>query len=364
MKFISKRRSLAWWVVAVPIGMSMMSCRIAIADEQVPVPWNGMDIGGLSPAGASQASNGTFTLTGGGGDLSGAQDAFQFVYQSLTGDCTLSARVSAGGDPNSLADAGLMVRDALATTSNFAAVVLAPGHSVLSTYRTECVPLTGAESVDGDAPVWVKLIKRGAVVRSYVAADHGGAPGVWRQIGGSEPVASGMIYIGLCLAGRSQASAAAATFDHVSLVTGEQPLLDNGLYTLSPADAPGMVLVSDGARVSLTAQNGNPNQAWRLVNKGGGFYSLQPSAGDALALTVSGPKPDNGTKVAVAADQGQDAQQWSIVVNRNDTYSLLPRFDLSVGLDDFDGDTGPDAVIDIWGYNSSDPHLQWTLDPA
>ena len=154
--------------------------------------------------------------------MSGAADQFHFVYQSLTGDCALIARVTAGADADGLA-AGVMLRQVLATNSDYAAVTLTPGHGVTATYRSPFVPQTASEGASAASPIWLKLVKRGTSVQNYVAADAGGAPGAWKPLGGHHPIPSGMIYVGLCLAGR--AGGGSATFDHVSLLTGSQPAL-------------------------------------------------------------------------------------------------------------------------------------------
>ena len=333
------------------------------ADDLLPVPWNGIDIGALNPAGAARADNGVFTLAGGSGALAGASDRFHFVYQSVTGDCILSARISAGAGPNGAAGGGLIARQALESGSDFVAVTLTPGGGIASDYRTLYAPETAAsaEAVRPSSPIWVKLVKRGLSVQCFMAADRSGAPGGWKRIGGRQPIPSGMIYVGLC--GACDAAGGAATFDHVSLVTGPQNLLDNGVYTISPADAPGMALVSSGAAVKLAASDGSAGQRWRLAGKGG-IYSFQPLSDPSRVLSVPGAKTDNGSPVAAAADQGQSTQRWSIAANRNGTYSLLPQFNAGVCLDDFGGVGTPDATIDLWGFNSADPHLQWNINSA
>ncbi len=332
------------------------------ADDLLPVPWNGMDIGGLTPAGAAQADNGVFTLTGGSGALAGTSDRFHFVYQSVTGDCILSARITAGSDPNSVAGAGLMVRQALESGSDFVAVTLMPGQGAVSTYRTVYAPQTAAvESAGAASLVWVKLVKRADAVQGYTAADQGGRPGAWKKVGSRQPIPSGMLYVGLCLTSGPPSSR--ATFDHVSLTTGSQPLTSGGVYTLSPASAPGMALTAAGGAVKLSVPDDSAGQQWRLAG-GGGVYSLQPLSEPSLALSVPGAKTGNGSPVAVAADEAQNTQRWSIVAQSNGTYSLLPQFNTGIGLDDFGGNGTPDAVIDIWGYNSGDLHLQWKIDAA
>ena len=340
--------------------MFFVSAGPAQADDQVPVPWNGIDIGELNPVGTARADSGVFTLTGGSGALAGTNDRFHFVYQSLTGDCVLTARVSAGANPAGLAAAGLMVRQALESGSDFVAVTLTPGQGVFSTYRTAYAPQTAeAESAGAASQVWVKLVKRADAAQGYMAADQDGTPGAWKKVGGRQPIPSGMIYVGLCLAGGAQSGA--ATFDHVSLTTGTQPVTGGGVYTLSPASAPGMVLTAAGGGVKLSVPDDSPGQQWRLAG-GGGVYSLQPLSEPALALSVPGAKTGNGSPVAVAADEARNTQRWSIVAQSNGTYSLLPQFNAGIGLDDFGGNGTPDAVIDIWSYNSGDLHLQWKID--
>ncbi len=236
-----------------------------------------------------------------------------------------------------------------------------PGHGVAASYRTPCAPRTAAESENAASPVWLKLVKRGLFMQSYRAADQGGTPGAWKQVGSRQPIPSGMIYVGLFQA--THAHNGTAAFDHISLSTGPQPPLDDGVYTITPASAPNMVLAGSGNAVNLAAPTGAANQKWRVAHQGG-VYSFAPLSDPSLALTVPGAKSVSGSRVAVTADQGQNTQRWQIVTNSNGTYSLLPQFNTGIALDDFGGNATPDAVIDIWQFNSSDPHLRWTINSA
>lgn len=359
-RFRSSARQFALLVVLAAVGLG--GAADVQAADPVPVPWNGMDIGGPAPSGGAQFSGGTFTLTAGGTGLSGASDQFHFVYQSVTGDFALAARISfpsGSGD----AAAGLMVRDALAATSNFVAAVQTPRRGVLLQYRTPFIPRIGMDAAGTPGSLWLRLVKRGTVMAGYLAPDMNNAPGVWKRIGGDQPTASGMVYAGLFLAGSQPRASCQATFDHVSFATGLQPLFDDGVYTISPVGAPGMGLVAVGSEIKLAPMTGSANLKWRLVNKGG-LYSVQPISDPSLALSVPGAKSESGSRVAVTMDQAQDTQRWSIVASGNGACSLLPQFNTGIGLDDFGGNATPAAVIDIWNYNSADPHLQWTITPA
>ena len=326
------------------IGLAWSTAQPTHADEAVPVLWNGMDIGSPQPAGIDKTDGNTITLAG-GGELAGVSDNFHFVYQAVSGDCTLTAHLAS---PNNSANAGLMARDALATTSNFVALLSSPGRGAESIYRTVCSPVISTVEVDGGAPAWLKLVKRGSIIQNYMAADLDGSHGTWKQIGSAQHIATGMVYIGLCLTSHTQATAGTAVFDHVSLITGPQPPVDNGVFTISPASAPGMYLTANGPVANIAIPVNAENQKWLLVNKGNNFYSIQPASTSSAVLSVPGAKSDNGTKVAVLPDQGQNTQLWSLVSNSNGTYCLLPKFNTDIALDDYGGVTTPDAVIDIW----------------
>ena len=333
--------------------------RAAQADDSLPVPWNGMDIGGQ--AGVSQADHAAFTVTASGGDISGASDQFHYVYQSITGDFALVARVTSGPGPQEAAKAGLMVRDALATTSDFVAVVrtLAPG--VLYQYRTPNFRQAGMDAARASGPVWVRLVKRGTAMSGYTAADVNGAPGTWRKVGGDQPTSSGMVYIGLCLTGHGPGMAGTALFDHVALSPGPQPALDDGTYVLAPASAPALVLSAAGTGVALAAPAG---QAWVFTNKGDGRYDVQPASDPSRALAVAGGKTADGARIVLQADQNLPTERWSVVPNDNGTFGLVLQSAPGSGLDDLGGNATPAAVIDLWTRWATDPHTQWTITPA
>ena len=70
------------------------------------------DLGSPSPAGSYSETSGTYTVNGGGTDINGTSDKFQFVYKSLTGDGSIIARVINVEDTDSWAKAGVMFRNA------------------------------------------------------------------------------------------------------------------------------------------------------------------------------------------------------------------------------------------------------------
>src|SRR5216683_839955 len=84
----------------------------------LPSVWTDGDVGSVGVAGSASYANGTFTVAGAGqGTFSTSSDGFHFVYQPLSGDGTMVARVvSLQG--SSAAQAGIMIRETLNADAN------------------------------------------------------------------------------------------------------------------------------------------------------------------------------------------------------------------------------------------------------
>ena len=165
-------------------------------------------------AGSAGYANGTFTVAGAGqGTFFTSSDGFHFVYQPLSGDGTVVARVvSVQG--SSTAQAGIMIRETLNPGANH--IYLFEYSSTL--YMTERTS-TGASSTyqslgSGTLPSWIKLARSGNVFSMYGSPD-----GVtWVPLGTSQTVSMTQnVYVGLAVSSRSTSSLATASFDNVSV---------------------------------------------------------------------------------------------------------------------------------------------------
>jgi len=143
----------------------------------------------------------------------------------------------------------------------------------------------------------------------------------------------------------------------------------NGLFNICLPGTPEMALeavgsgASEGTEVSIGAPSGAANQKWNLIPKSGKLYLIKPSYSDTLVLAVAGGATENGTKILLEKESGKPWQLWSIKQNDNGTLSLVPKHAPDKGLDDLGGDKHAGAKLDLWDYDSSDPHLQWVLKP-
>ena len=63
---------------------------------------------GLTGSATFQAGTGTYSVTGAGADIWGTADAFRFVYQPLSGDGQIVARVATVQNTNAWVKAGVI----------------------------------------------------------------------------------------------------------------------------------------------------------------------------------------------------------------------------------------------------------------
>src|SRR5205814_1242073 len=75
----------------------------------LPSPWANADIGAVPLQGSASFSNSTFTVSG-SGDTWGPADAFQYVYQPISGDTTIIARMTGEQNPSPFANDALPCR--------------------------------------------------------------------------------------------------------------------------------------------------------------------------------------------------------------------------------------------------------------
>ena len=334
----------------------------------LPVPWNEMDVPQTEPAGLATIDDGVFTLTSGGTDIGGQFDNFAFLYQGITGDFAITARLSklTGGDPN--AKAGVIARDALASVTNFAASLATVSHGFEHAYRPYYTPFAAANSAAASIPLWVKLIKQGGQVDSYLAPDSSGSPGAWQLVGSSTPISTGLVFVGLVTASHKQGAGCTAVFDHVSVDLGPYPELPEGAYMLIPVSC-GLVLEAAGPPLSgaptavIQQWHNQASQKWNFVKKGNAGYEIQSGQNNSLVLSASGTAFHDEDAIVLAPDKGGQNQMWFVVENANGTYGLYSAGDAMAGVDDKEGSKRPGSAMDLLHSGPNDPTMQWKIIP-
>ncbi|MBL8231524.1 MAG: VWA domain-containing protein, partial [Bryobacterales bacterium] len=215
--------------------------------------WTSNDVGSPSAAGTTALSSGTWTLTGGGGqifDTYNGPDAHSFAYSAISGDGHLTARLV-----SRTAAAGIMVRESLDPKAK--GIFLGfhnDGRFVVVTRQA-----TGGNTDRLDQgmpiPLWLRFTRAGGSLRLFTSTD-----GVnWGGFASYDFGLSGDLLLGLAV------SSGTAVFDSVSVSGGSD---------FQMTATPIAVDAASGSSVSFKVTSG----AW------GGFASP-------VALSATGLPP-------------------------------------------------------------------------
>src|SRR6185503_19430026 len=91
----------------------------------LPAGWNDSDVGATGIQGTASGTGSSFSVSGGGADVWGTADAFNYAYRTLSGDGTIVARLSSTQAINSWTKAGVMIRGSLSASSAHAFMLVA-----------------------------------------------------------------------------------------------------------------------------------------------------------------------------------------------------------------------------------------------
>lgn len=198
-----------------------------VAITPFPSPWLSTNIGSTGLQGGAEYFGSAFTVKG-AGTFGGTNDAFRYVYRTLSGDGTLIARVSTLQDTGANARVGIMMRDTLAVNARMAALTVTGSGG----WRWQRRGLTGGSlsstsSSTGTAPnLWVRLVRSGSTVTAYRSTNGTS----WTSIGSSTVTMASTCYVGLAVASGSTTTLNASVLDNVSL-TPVSPILPAGQDT-------------------------------------------------------------------------------------------------------------------------------------
>jgi regulation of enolase protein 1 (concanavalin A-like superfamily) len=180
----------------------------------LPSPWAETDIGSVPVAGSTQYSSGTFTITGSGADIWGTADAFHYVYQSLSGDGSIEARVGSVQNVNAWSKAGVMIRESLAANAKDANMLASAAKGEALQWRTT----TGGSSSSAPGstaapPRWVRLDRAGNTFTGYESADGSS----WTQVSQQTIAMAADVFVGIAVTSHSTSAATTAVVTNVTL---------------------------------------------------------------------------------------------------------------------------------------------------
>jgi regulation of enolase protein 1 (concanavalin A-like superfamily) len=180
-----------------------------------PSPWLSADVGTTLLQGSAEYYGSTYTVKG-AGTFGGTADGFHYVYQTLSADGSIVARVSTLQNTGTGESVGVMMRDTLTDTSKMAALTVDGGGNWNWQTRTSTgggVSTTAGGS--GTAPnLWVQLVRSGDTITASSSPDGTN----WTVIGSTTVSMASNCYIGLSVASGSTSALDTSSFDNVTVV--------------------------------------------------------------------------------------------------------------------------------------------------
>jgi regulation of enolase protein 1 (concanavalin A-like superfamily) len=303
---------------ALPVGVS--------AQEALPSPWVGADIGTPSPAGMASFDGQSFTMSAGGVDIWDTSDQFHFVYQPISGDVDIVARIDSLAAADQWSKIGVMIRADLTDSSAHAFAMLSGANGLLFQQRPQ--PGSSSMATGGDmaaAPVWVRLTRAGTTVTGYSSPDGGS----WQQIDSATIALGQTAYVGLAITSHNPGSAAQAVVSQTTVTpastTLSVPAGQQDADIGSPAIAGSATFAQGVYTISAAGTD-----IWNTSDQF--HYVYQPVSGDVdivahvKSLQVANPWSKAGVMVRESLDP--DARHAMALMSAANGYAFEWRLDI------------------------------------
>jgi regulation of enolase protein 1 (concanavalin A-like superfamily) len=183
----------------------------------IPSPWQSQTIGTATPLGGASLAGNVLTVAGGGANIDGTADAFQFTQQPISGDCTVTARISNLENIDAGSKSGIMIRDGLVSSSANAALVATPDGSVAFQYRAAS---GGATAISASAavgfPCWVRLTRQGGAFTAACSTDGS----AWTTLGSTISISmANNVSAGLAITSHKDGTFSSSMIDRLALAS-------------------------------------------------------------------------------------------------------------------------------------------------
>jgi hypothetical protein len=251
----------------------------------LPDGWTDTDVGTTGAQGSASYATGTFTVHGAGADVWGTSDAFNYVYQTLTGDGRIIARVAAVSSEANWVKAGVMIRSSLSPSSAQAFMLVSHAKGVAFQRRTD----DGATSVStsgsaSTAPHWVELVRNGSLITAYESPDGSN----WTLVGSDTfTTLPDTVLVGLAVSSHVQGTLSTATFDGVQVTRqtsnacSSVSLSQTSFYSGGPASDWHITVTAPEDTCTWTA---SIDQSWLLLNGVAGPATISGTGSQTLEL--------------------------------------------------------------------------------
>ncbi len=218
----------------------------------LPPGWAEQDIGAVGIAGGASYSSGTFTVQGSGADIYYVPDQFHFVYQQLSGDGEIIARVVSVQNTNPSAMAGVMIRQSLTDNSPYAMMEILAKKTSGFQWRLTAGARASRTARAADPLLDQARSRREQLLRLPV--EPTGA--TWTQVGSTTTVnLTSDVYVGLAVTAHNNAASCTAVFDNVTANFGQS----NAPPTAAITSPTGGATFQDPTTIPIVAQASDPD---------------------------------------------------------------------------------------------------------
>lgn len=232
--------------------------------SNLPSPWQTADIGAVGAAGSASHASGTFTVNASGADVFDFADEFRFVYQSFSGDVTVTARVGSLTNTNGWAKAGVMIRETLNANASNAAMLLTPSNGFNFQYRNGTgAGSTAAGNNSGSIPNYVRITRSGNTLTGFSSTNGT----TWTQIGSVTITLPSSVYVGFFATSHNDGTLTTATFTNVAVTGGSAPTLSVSPTSLSVGSGAGNSTINVTSNTSWSVTD---DQSWIIVSPANG----------------------------------------------------------------------------------------------
>lgn len=290
-----------------------------MATGALPNGWARQDIGAASAAGSASYANvsgNTFVVSGSGTGIGGTADSFGYTYGIVTGDFTMTVRLSAVG--GTLSKTGIMFRESLAPDAK--AVVMKLGdagwrQAGVGTRSATAGTMSWVGANDYTwIPAWFRIQRTGNTFTAYQSSDGE----TWFTIGSSTVAMGNTYYVGFAsCSGSTTGALANSTFDNVTLAGGDSTVLPGPT---------GLTAQPGNTQVTLNwnAVNGAASYTLKRATVSGGAYTTVATGLTALNYIDTGLSNGTSYYYVVAATNFTGESPNSAEVNATPVLALAP----------------------------------------
>ena len=311
----------------VTVGTPTIS-PVAAGAAACPSGWSCGDIGNPALSGAQSLDGGTWTVQGAGNFIANQSDQFHYVWQSLAGDGTITARISSQASTGNNTEAGIMFRQSAAANAPSYALLATPGNGIIVEYREAAsFNSLGLGQIAGATPLYLRISRVGSTFTSYTSPDGS----TWTSIPGSAVAANfgGSLLAGLAVTSQNAGTAGSAQFDSVS-INATAPLFCPSGWSCTDIGGPTVQ--------GLDAQTAG---TWTVQGGGGDIWA----SGDQFHFDSQALNGDGSISTCVTSQSNSDPWAKAGVMLRSSLADFAAYYDIVVT-------PGNGVVVQDRGYTS------------